>query len=175
MKSGSCRSIWKSSSSAKVKRELKAEGSIRYPILRSCVATCCWNLWVWRLNSGRKRIVELTGFHTFWIKTCPVSNPASMSCWWHRGCLRENGKTCVLLILTRIRDFARDCHVPLCACHFDQTLEQNTFIMFYLLSSLQTITFSVSVRTRGSGHELGHGSFPLTIRKHLSTVRVAEH
>lgn len=60
MKSGSCRSIWKSSSSAKVKRELKAEGSICYPILRTCAATCCWNLWVWRLNSGRKRIVELT-------------------------------------------------------------------------------------------------------------------
>ena len=37
--------------------------------------------------------------------------------------------------------------------------------------------FSVvpSDRTRGNGHNLKHGTFPLKIRKHSVTVRVTEH
>jgi len=30
-------------------------------------------------------------------------------------------------------------------------------------------------RTRGNGHRLKHGRFPLNIRKHFVTVRVTEH
>ena len=33
----------------------------------------------------------------------------------------------------------------------------------------------LSDRTRGNGHKMKHGRFPLNIRKHFFTVRVTKH